>query len=169
MSAARLRIPALLLVTLTVQSAILQGVRLAGVHPDALLLFAVAAGIAGGPERGAVVGFVTGLVADLFLQTPFGLSALTFGVVGFGVGAVQGSMIRSTWWIRPITALVACAAGVVLFALVGAVLGQAHLVGPRLVTVAGAVALTDAFLALALVPAVGWAMAAPDPARAYAK
>ena len=50
-----------------------------GSPPDLMLALAVAAGLAGGPERGAWVGFAAGLLADCFLQTPLGLSALVYG------------------------------------------------------------------------------------------
>ena len=44
--------------------------------PTSCCCCAVAGGLVGGPQRGAVAGFVVGLVYDLVLTTPFGLSAL---------------------------------------------------------------------------------------------
>ena len=75
-------------------------------------------------ETGSVVGFVAGAVADLFLPTPFGLSALTFSLVGFAVGSVQEGLLRAAWWITPVTVFVSSAVGVILFAFIGAVVGN---------------------------------------------
>ena len=120
MNMTRLKVPLIVLLMLTVQTTVLSGLRNAGVRPDAMLLLPITAGIVGGSESGAVVGFLApGCPADLFLQTPFGLSALAYSLVGFGVGAVQGNVIRAAWWIAPLTAIVASAAGVVVYALVG--------------------------------------------------
>lgn len=166
---ARLRLPLAVLAVLTIQSAVLQDMRVRDVHPDAMLLLAIAAGIVGGSEAGALVGFAVGLVADLFVQTPLGLSALTFALVAFGVGALQASLIRSSWWITPLTALVGSAAGVVLFVVIGAVLGQTHLVRNDVPVVVAVVAVMNAVLALPVVRLAGWAMAGFAPDRAYAR
>ncbi|MEA2703532.1 MAG: rod shape-determining protein MreD [Actinomycetota bacterium] len=72
-----LRLPPVLLFALILHTAVFPQLRIFDVAPDVLLLFAIAGGLAGGPDRGAVLGFVAGILADLFLQTPFGLSALT--------------------------------------------------------------------------------------------
>ncbi|MGH9017480.1 MAG: hypothetical protein ACRDY1_07005, partial [Acidimicrobiales bacterium] len=64
-----------LFVVLVVQVTLLDGVRVDGAHPEAMLLLPVAAGYVSGPERGAGLGFVAGLLADLFLPTTFGLTA----------------------------------------------------------------------------------------------
>ena len=55
------------------------------IAPDIMVLLPIVAGIIGGPARGATIGFGTGLVSDLFLPTPFGLSALVGCLLGFGV------------------------------------------------------------------------------------
>ena len=167
MSAAVSRMPVRVKVTLligfvfVVQSSVLSGVRVRHVCPDALLLLAIAAGVVGGEETGAVIGFLAGLAGDVFLQTPLGLSALVYALIGFGVGAVQGGVLRATRWIPVLTALVASAVGVVLFALVGAMLGQTQLVtpGPRaLARIAGLVAGMNAVGAVPMVGMVRWAL-----------
>jgi rod shape-determining protein MreD len=134
-----------------------------------MLLLPIAAGMVGGSERGAVMGFFTGAVADLFLPTPFGLSALTFSLLGFAVGSVQEGMLRSTWWITPLTAMVGSMVGVIGFALVGAVVGQSQFVRPTLFGVAIVVSVANALLALPTTRVVGWALAPRGPAAAYAR
>lgn len=169
MSLARLRLPLAVLLVLTLQTAVLQDMQVRDIHPDAMLLFAIAAGIVGGSEAGALVAFAVGLVADLFVQTPLGLSALSFALVAFAVGALQASLIRSSWWITPLTALIGSAAGVVLFVVIGAVLGQTHLMSDDVPLVVAVVAGMNAVLALPAVRLAGWAMAGFEPDRSYAR
>ena len=160
----RARLSLLLVVTLTLQLTLLGGIRIAGVHPDAMVLVAVAAGLVGGTDRGATMGFATGLVTDLFLQTPFGLSDLTFCIVGYLVGMFQGGLIRSAWWIPVLTAVVASAGGETLYAMIGGIVGQGHMINVRLGLVAGVVGAVNGLLALVVVPAMRWAMeAGPTP------
>jgi rod shape-determining protein MreD len=155
----RFRLPLALLLVLVVQSSALRDLRVRDVHPDGLLLFAVAVGIVAGAELGALVGFVTGLVADLFVQTPMGLSALAFALVAFAVGTLQSGLIRAAWWITPLTALVGSALGVVLFAVIGAVLGQTQLVNDELPVIVAVVAVANAVLSLPAVRLADWALA----------
>lgn len=152
------RMALVLLVALIVQQSLLVNLRVAGVSPDLLLLLAVGGGIVAGRERGTVVGFAAGLVADLLAQTPFGLSSLTFGLVGYAVGTLQAAVIRLAWWIPLLTGLAASAAGVLLFALLGSLLGQAHLLRPDLVGLAAVVGLLNAVLVPAVVRSLAWAL-----------
>lgn len=153
--------PRLLLVIfagLTLHLSLFATIRIGDVRPDVLLLIAVAGGIAGGPERGAVVGFAAGIAADLFLHTPLGLSALAFSLVGFGVGTLQSSVIRAAWWIPPATASVASTAGILLYALLGALIGRPEFLEPRVLVVAAGVGAANAVLSPALVPVMAWAL-----------
>ena len=163
----RFRVPLVVVTALVVHLAGLSRVRLFGVMPDLMLLVAVAAGYTGGPSRGAAVGFVSGMVVDLFLETPLGLSALVFTLVGFAVGTVETGILRAAWWIPMLTALVASAAGEVLFALAGSTVGQTHLFNARLAVVAPIVGLTNALLAPLAIRMVGWAMARTPSHGAY--
>jgi len=152
---------------LILQTSLLEGLRAAGIPTDALVLVAVVAGALGGPERGAMVGFVAGLVADLFLQTPFGLSALAYCLAGFMTGVLQGNVIRAAWWIMPVTAFIGSAVGVVLYAVIGAMVCQSHLVGPTLGFIALSVGLVNAPLSIPVARAMRWAFGDVDQ-RTYA-
>lgn len=153
-----LRAGIVLLVALVLHTSVFPQLRVADVRPDLMLLLAVLGGLAAGPQIGAVFGFACGLAVDLLLQTPLGLSALTFSLIGYGVGAFQGVLLRSAFWLTPAVAAAASAIGVLAFALVGAVLGQAHLVTPAVFTVMGLVAVLNALLALPTARAVAWAL-----------
>src|SRR3546814_19578863 len=80
------------------------------------------------------------------LQTPFGLPALTYGMVAFLAGSLQDSALRAAWWIPVTTAAAASAIGVILYGVFGSVVG-ADLVGTSLLQVAGVVAVLNAVLA----------------------
>lgn len=156
------KLPPVLLLALILHTSVMPDFRVLGVAADVLLLLGVAAGIVAGPERGAVVGFVAGLAADLFVQTPFGLSALAYSLTGFAVGTLQGSILRAAWWIPVTTSAVACGLGVLLFALAGAVVGQTSLVNGRLATVVLVVALLDGVLSVLAVKVMRWTLAGPE-------
>ena len=55
----------------------------------------------GRAERGAVARVRrSGLLTDLlFLETPLGLSAMVYCLVGYGVGLLQAGVLRSSWWL----------------------------------------------------------------------
>jgi rod shape-determining protein MreD len=153
----RLRLLAVVVLVLVVQTAVLSRVRIAGVAPDAMLLLAVCAGIVGGPERGAVTGFVSGIAFDLFLiTTPVGLSALVYALVGYGVGLVAEGTVRSAWWIPVLTAGAASAVGSVAFAISANVVAGADFVGPRLAVVVPVVGVANAILAPLALRLVAW-------------
>lgn len=158
------RVPPLLLLAVVLHTAVFPQLRVFDVAADVMLLLAIASGIAGGPERGATMGFLAGLLADSFLQTPFGLSALTYSLVGWGVGSFQTRILHATWWIPMLTAAVATAAGIVLFAVLGFVVGESHLLSLRLFTIAAVAALWAGLLSPLVVRVQRWALLI-DPTR----
>jgi rod shape-determining protein MreD len=124
------RIVLVLLVALVVQVAILDQITLFGAHADLFIVIVVVAGLVGGPGIGAGVGFVAGLFADLVVITPYGLSPLCFSIAGFGIGLLRSIPSgRDT----PSVDFAACVAGTaattLLFAVVGALVGQPDMLG----------------------------------------
>ena len=159
MSPVVVRLPPVLLAAVLVHTALAPNLRLFGVAADVLLLLAIAAGVSGGAERGAAVGFACGLLADCFLQTPFGLSALVFALVGYGVGVFQTGVLHSSWWIPALTAAVATVLGVAGYVALGAVVGQDQLLSTHVLRVAGVMALLHGLLAPPAVRLMRWAVA----------
>jgi rod shape-determining protein MreD len=153
----RFRVPLLLLSAVAVHLALFSAVRVGGSAPDVMLLLAVAAGLVGGPIRGATMGFAAGITVDVFLRTPMGLSALVFTLVGYGVGLVSTGVLTPSWYLPVVTASMASAAGIVLYAFAGAMLGE-PMVSRRLLTIVGVVAVGNAVLAVPVIRAVTWAM-----------
>ena len=151
-----MRLPPVLLVAAVLHTAVLPQFRVLDTAADVLLLLGVAAGLVGGPERGATVGFAGGLLADCFLQTPFCLSALAYCMVCWSVGIFHALILHATWWIPMLTTAVASAAGMLLYAGLGAVVGQSQLISTRLVTVVAMVAVLNALLSPLAVRAMRW-------------
>ena len=125
-------------------------------RPDVMVLLAVVGGFVAGPERGAILGFIAGLSFDVVLATPFGLSALVYTLVGYTVGVLGANVVRAAWWISPLLVGVASGAAMVVYALVGQVLGQATLDGPPLVAIVVVVATVNAVMAPLTVRALRW-------------
>lgn len=163
-----LRLFLVLVLVLIVQTTIALDLHIAGAHPDLMLLLPIAAGVVGGAELGAGLGFVAGFVADLFLPTPFGLSALTFTIVGFAVGYVVHSPSENRnapALLVPLVALAASAAGVMLYAVLGAILGQPQMLKVDLAAVVTVVAVVNALLVVPATRLVGWAVDQPTHRR----
>jgi rod shape-determining protein MreD len=168
----RIKVPLVVALVVLLHVSLLADIHVRHVRPDALLLLAVLGGLVGGSERGAIIGFIAGVCADLMLQTPFGLSALVLTLLGFGVGSLQSTILRSSWWIPVVTAVVGSAVGVVLFALAGAIVGQSQLLHPgtaHLAVVAGLVALMNGILATPAHATLRWAFGSAQADRAYAR
>lgn len=164
---ARFRLAAVLVLALLLQTTLVPDVRILGACPDLMLLCAVCAGLVGGPGLGGLVGFSAGLMADLFLQTtPLGLSALSYCLVGYAVGAVRRSFLQEGWLLAPATALVASAAGVVTFVVAGVMVGQAQLTRSGPLAIAETAAVVGAINAVVATPVsriLGWAASGRGP------
>ncbi|MGQ0825430.1 MAG: rod shape-determining protein MreD [Actinomycetota bacterium] len=145
MRAARLAVALVLLVI--VQVSLFPHLRLLDAVPDLGLVFAVAVAYREGPEPGAITGFASGLAFDLFLETPLGLSALTYALTAYAVGVVQTGMLRSPTWIPPLLGAAAGIGGGLAFLGIGGLAGVDGLWTTRALAVVSAAALYDAVMA----------------------
>lgn len=150
------RVSLLLVVALLFQLAVAARIELFGVQGDIMLLVAVTAGLAAGPDRGAAVAFAAGITFDLLLQSPFGLSALTYVIVAYTVGSLQDSFLRAAWWIPVATAVIGSVFGVILYGVFGTMVGE-DLLHPHLLEVAAIVAVLNAVAAQPMMWAMRWA------------
>jgi rod shape-determining protein MreD len=152
-----LRLVLVVIAVLLVQLTVGLDVRIAGAHPDFMLCLPLVAGLIGGPRLGAVVGFSAGLAMDLFLPTPFGLNALVGCLAGFSAGRVSGyEAEHGTWIMTPVVALVWSAAATMLYAVLGAILGQPQMLKVNLGVVVAVVALWNALASLPLRGLMSW-------------
>lgn len=154
---------------LVIHEALLRGLRIDGVRPDLLVGIGIVAAVVAGPERGAVLAFAAGLAGDLFVDTPFGLSALVACVVAFVAGTVAAALGPNPRWALVAITAVASAVAEVLWALVGTVLGLPGLLHPRLVVIAVVVAAVNAAVSLPAGVLMRWVFAGAKaaPARGF--
>jgi rod shape-determining protein MreD len=152
------RVTLVILAALVIQVSLVADMHLFSATGDVMLLLGIAAGLAGGPERGAIVGFASGIAFDLLLHSPFGLSALVYCLVGYAVGSFQTTVLRSSRWIPVVCAAVASAAGILLFAVIGEVMGQESYVSDELVQIVLVVVVLNSLLALPAVRVMRWAL-----------
>jgi rod shape-determining protein MreD len=108
---------------LLVQVGVMTGLPAFGAMADLMLLVTLAAASVGGPDKGATYGFAAGLLYDLLLDTPFGMSALVYALVGYGVGVAAAWALQPKWWSHLITAVGGSLASVLLTVVVARVLG----------------------------------------------
>lgn len=159
------RLALVLLAALVVQVSVLDQIVVLGEHADVMVLIVGAAGLVAGPQRGAIAGFVTGLVADLVVTTPYGLSSLAFVLLGFGFGLVRLSpAVRETRSVQVAACVVSGALGTVLYAFLGALVGQPGMLGRTGLDAVVIVTLGSVVLAWPALVAVRWALAGTDRA-----
>ena len=151
------RAVAVVLTALVLQASLFARFSFEGARPEILVLVALMAGFVAGPEDGAVIGFAAGLALDVVVRTPFGLSALVYTLAGYATGSITASVLRSAWWIASLVGAVGSAGVMVVYALVGAVLGEPTLSGPSLATIVVVVSAVNALLAPLAALALRWA------------
>lgn len=165
----RLRLALLILIGVVLQVTIFSdSLRILGVTADVGLVLTIAVAYYGGPEVGVTYGFTAGLAIDCFLTTPVGLSALAFSLVGYGVGALQTGLVRSSRWIAPLLGGVGALAGGAIFILIGSLVGVDQLFSLHSLKVLLVSSVYDAALAFLAFPIGRWATRLPGvPVRGW--
>ena len=153
-----LRILAVLLLLLEVQLHIVDGMSIVGHHPLILFLIPIGAALEGDGSRAVIAGFVGGLVLDLYLETPLGLSALVFAIVGYGVASFERGVIRADRWLQPAVAGVASALGVVGLGITAAIFGQPEYFRLSLIGSVVLVGVFNTIIATPTIRLVRWAL-----------
>jgi rod shape-determining protein MreD len=154
-----LRVAFVIFVVLMVQQVLMVPLRFGGVHPDLLWLLPITAALIDGPETGAIVGFWAGLAFDLVLPTPFGLSALVGCLLGFTVGSLTTAADDRAAWLKPVAAVAGSVAADMLFAVLGAIMGQQQMVQIDFLSLALVVATSSLVLVLPVNRLMRWALA----------
>ncbi|MBQ7678122.1 MAG: rod shape-determining protein MreD [Lachnospiraceae bacterium] len=72
-----------------IQTSIFNRIALAGITPNILLVITVAFGYLKGRKAGVVIGFVCGILLDVFIGSYFGMNALIFIYIGYLNGLVR--------------------------------------------------------------------------------
>jgi hypothetical protein len=114
-------------------------------------------------------GLVGGAVADLFLPTPFGLSAIVGVLVGFFVGRLGeegiGDLGGSAFWVAPSIAFGGGLLAPLLYAVCAAVIGHGSFLSATLGIVCGLDAVACAVLVRPVMRVLG-PLVVDDSARA---
>ncbi len=153
-----LRLAFVIFVVLMVQQTVMVAVRIDGYHPDLLWLLPITAALLDGPETGAIVGFWSGLAFDLTLPTPFGLSALVGCLLGYAVGSLTQAVDPRAAWLKPVAALTGSVGADMLFAVLGAILGQQQMVQVDFLTLFAVVGVASLVCVLPVSRLMRWAL-----------
>lgn len=136
--------------------------RIAGVAAELPLGLVIAAGLAGGVERGAYFGFFYGFAVDLFFFTPIGLRALIFGVIGWAAGHLFLDRVEESPVVAALAIGLGTGVGLTAFAGLGIALGETALLESPITRIVLIASLINAVLALVLMWVAHW-MWAVDP------
>jgi rod shape-determining protein MreD len=159
----RCKLAALVVVTVVLQTTLFPDLRLFGVAPDLVLVGAIAIAYRVGPENGAIYGFAAGLAIDLFLQTPLGISALSFALVAYGVGILQTGLSRTPRFAAAMVGGAGGLAGGLAFVAIAALAGEDQVIAVRSLWVLALAALYDALLAVPMFQVARWVVASREP------
>ena len=152
----RLALVGVMLVAL--QQTLFVDLRPAAVTIQIVLALAAAAGAAAGPQKGALAGFVLGMMYDLRAGTPLGSSSLSMGVGGFVAGYALSITVDPQWWLAMIFTGIGAAVGETMVPVVRSFIGEEGHFTPRLFTVVPVVSAAAMILSPVFVPVGRWCM-----------
>lgn len=158
-----LRLFAVGVVLLALQQTLFADLRPAGISVQVMLTLAAAAGAAGGPQKGALAGFVLGLLYDLSVGTPLGSSSISMGLGGFVAGYVTAITVRPPWWLAGLFTALGAAVGEAAVPVIRSFVGEDHAFDPHDGVVVGVVAAGALVLSPLLVPVGRWCMRVKQP------
>ena len=163
----RVRLVLLVITLVVLENTVFRHLRIFDAIPALCLVATVAIAYEEGPQTGALFGFASGLLTDMFLDTPVGLSALAFALSGYLLGVLQGGLIREVRGISPVLALAAGIVGGTIFLVVGGIAGEDGFFTLTQVRIVIVAALYDAVIAPLVFAFAHWANHDPDRARGW--
>lgn len=143
-----------ILTGLLLETTVLGARTLGGTQAELVLLVVIALGMEDGPATGAIAGFAGGLVTDLLLDLPTGLSSFVFTAIGYAVGALRELYENTTAWFPIVTAGVATATGVLSYGILSIIFGTEGVLGLDLLRHAGLACVYAMLLAPFVVPLI---------------
>jgi hypothetical protein len=144
------------LVVLAIQRTVCADHPVAGVTIQVVLALAAGAGAGAGSERGAFAGFAMGMMYDLGVGTPLGLTALAYGLAGLTSGYVLSITPEPQWWLSAIFVAIGAAVGEMAIPVVKFLTGQEGWLTDRLIVVIPVVAAAATLLSPLFVPLGRW-------------
>jgi len=141
------------------QTSVFGDIRIFGVAIQVVLAFCAAAGVPGGAERGAWLGFVVGLMYDLGTAAPLGQHALAYGLAGFTAGLVNAVAVDPHWWLSMIFVAVGAMVGELAIPIIDTFVSSAGWQGQRLGRILPVVAVSSVMLSPLFIPLGRWCLA----------
>lgn len=77
-----------------IQSTLLQYFRVLGIIPNTALIIVVGFAILWGKNRGAVIGFFTGILQDILAGSLLGANALIYMLIGYNIGTFEKNIYK---------------------------------------------------------------------------
>lgn len=151
------------IILLALQRTIFVDVQVSGVIIQVMMATAAAAGVVGGSERGALVGFVFGAMFDLAEGTPLGSTAIAMTVAGVVAGLLALIAADPHWWLSALFTGFGTAAGAMMIPVVRVFIGEPAPFQERLAVVVPVVAIAAAVMSPALVPLARWCLRMKRP------
>ncbi len=134
-----------------------------GVIVQVVMAFAAAAGVAGGPERGAIAGFVLGISFDLAIGTPLGSTAIAMGLAAYVAGYADVIRIDTTWWLGAIFVALGTAVGEASVPVIRRFTGEEDAFAADLAVILPVVAVAGAALSPLFIPLARWTLGLARP------
>ncbi|KAB3531441.1 rod shape-determining protein MreD [Alkaliphilus serpentinus] len=101
----------LLIINLILQSTLFQYFAIFGVLPNTALVLIVSISIFTGKGKGAITGFVAGLLQDIIFGKMVGLNAMIYMLIGYTMGSINEKLYKD----NPIVPILLTAASTVAF------------------------------------------------------
>lgn len=139
---------------LALESSVFGEMTLNGTKPELLLLVTVAVSLSEGPLLGMTAGFAFGLLTDVVLGLPAGVTALTYTLAGYAVGRIRMQMQAPSAWMPIAMVALATLAAMLFYGAFSLVLGQESLPPGRVLRHAVQGALYNGLLTPFLYPMV---------------
>jgi rod shape-determining protein MreD len=163
----RVRLVLVVITFVVLETTVLEHLAVFDAKPSLCLLATIAIAYEEGPQTGAVFGFSIGLLLDMFLTSPAGLSALSFALTGYLLGVFQGGVVRESRGMALVLGMVGGLIGGTIFVIVGGIAGMAGYFSFFSVRVTIVAAFYDSFLAALVFPFMHWANHDPDRTRGW--
>lgn len=146
------------LIALSIQRVVFANHPIHDVKLQFVLALVVAAGAGGGSDRGAVAGFVLGLLYDISGNTPLGLMALAYGLAGMVAGYVHTFTPDPQWWLASLFAFIGAAVGEIAIPVAEVLTGESGWITGDVRWTIPIVALFAAVMCPLLMPVGRWMM-----------
>jgi len=159
---------ALVVTSVLLQLTVFPLLHLPGAVPNVVTVTVIGIGFCAGSIRGAIVGFVAGMLVDLAPPSiaTLGITALVLVLAGFAAGMFGEDPDRPLILIIGFSSLT-CAVTVLVATLVGGIVGDPHITWSRVPGILLSELIYGAVLAALIIPLIRWlwAFVAPPTGR----